>query len=111
MVRHVRVRLGLAGTTQEITMKFKTTNRGFSFAKFTDRSDVVCSIQKSSLATEDAIWLGCNDADPRILAPEGGWQKVSIPGMLCNTRMHLSQDQVKALLPVLQHFAETGDLP
>src|ERR1700733_5433221 len=25
--------------------------------------------------------------------------------------MHLNQEQVKALLPYLQHFAETGELP
>lgn len=27
------------------------------------------------------------------------------------SRMHLTQDQVKKLLPHLQHFAETGTLP
>jgi hypothetical protein len=28
-----------------------------------------------------------------------------------NTRMHLTQAQVKALLPLLSHFAENGALP
>ena len=27
-----------------------------------------------------------------------------------DSRMHLTQDQVKALLPLLQKFAETGEL-
>jgi len=32
-------------------------------------------------------------------------------GVSLTTRMHLTQDMVKDLLPVLTHFAETGNLP
>lgn len=28
-----------------------------------------------------------------------------------HTRMHLSRDQVRDLLPALQHFVDTGELP
>ena len=94
-------------------IKFNKTNRGFAIGIFTDRYDVECSIQKSSLATENAIWLGCEDVDPRCFIPGANppWQKVELPkDTICNTRMHLTQKQVAKLLPVLQHFAETGEL-
>lgn len=66
---------------------------------------------------EGAIWLGVNNADPQILArltPEGGngWVPYPIPDeVLLTTRMHLTQDMAAALIPVLQHFVETGELP
>lgn len=93
------------------------TNRGFGNIEFKDRYGAECSIQKSSLAEEDAIWFGVNYADPKIMASqtkEGGtgWVAYDIPkDVLLTTRMHLTQDQVKELLPILQTFAETGELP
>ena len=72
-----------------------------------------CSLQKSSLATEDAIWLGCNDANVQACIPGKGWTPVPMPegvDIVANTRMHLTQEQVKELLPFLQRFAETGTL-
>lgn len=99
------------------------TNRGFAYASFEDRYGAKCSIQKSSLATEDAIWFGIDDADPVIMCSDArrlglpgggqnGWQTYNIPPEVSlNTRMHLTQDQVRALIPVLAHFAETGELP
>lgn len=100
-----------AGKHKEIDMEFEENGRGFKSGKFTDRYGNQCSLQESSLATESCIWLGCDDADPKIMVPEKGWQKVVIPGMLCSTRMHLTQAMVAALLPALQHFVETGELP
>lgn len=76
------------------------TERGFFRVDFDDRYGERCSIQKSSLATEDAIWLGQNE--PTI-------NKVT--GEIVGCRMHLTQADVQWLLPVLQHFAETGELP
>lgn len=92
-------------------MIFSTTPRGFARVDFTDRNGVACSLQESSLATEDAIWLGCNEPDPRHLVSGQGWQPVVLPkGTLCNTRMHLTRDQVAQLLPVLQQWLDaTGD--
>lgn len=93
-------------------MKFETTNRGFAVATFTDRYGAVCSLQKSSLAGEDAIWLGPNDADPKYLVPGEGWKPFKLPdGLSLTTRMHLTQEHVRALLPALTLFAETGELP
>lgn len=103
-------------------MNLDETERGFAIGKFTDRYGTKCSIQKSSLATEDCIWLGINDADPKIMASQAekfgvetdettGWVKYPVPDeVLLSTRMHLSQEDVKKLLPLLQKFAETGSL-
>ncbi|CCF19126.1 conserved protein of unknown function [Pseudorhizobium banfieldiae] len=92
-------------------LAMKTTQRGFVVAEFVDRSGVSCSLQESSLANEASLWLGCDDADPKILLPDRGWtQHPFLPGTVFNTRMHLTQDMVKDLLPYLQHFAEHGDL-
>lgn len=98
-------------------MKKDYTNRGFGIIQFKDRYNAECSIQKSSLAGEDAIWFGVNDADPKIMASQTeaggpGWVTYPIPKeVLLTTRMHLTQEQVKELLPILQVFAETGELP
>jgi hypothetical protein len=99
-------------------MKLKEThtNRGFKLIEFKDLYDVKCNIQKSSLASYDAIWLGVEDANPQIMAsktPEGGtgWVKYSIPkDVLLTARMHLSRDDVKELLPILQKFVDTGEI-
>lgn len=64
--------------------------------RFHDRNDASCSVQESSLATEAAIWLGVDHAKPQTQLP---------------TRMHLTQEQVRELLPMLTHFAEHGTLP
>lgn len=92
-------------------MKKVKTNRGFDYHSFTDRYGNKCSLQKSSLATEDCIWFGVDDPNPRILTPGKGWTEYPLPeDVLCDTRMHLTQEQVKELLPVLQKFAETGEV-
>lgn len=70
-------------------MKITTTQRGFEIAKFKDQSGRECSIQKSSDATRDCIWLGYADT---------------------NDRMHLTVKQVEKLLPLLQNFVNTGNL-
>ena len=46
------------------------TERGFSVIIFSDRYEAECSIQKSSLATEDAIWFGVNNPNPIIMASD-----------------------------------------
>ena len=103
-------------------MDLTKTKRGFAIVEFTDRYGAKCSLQKSSLATEDAIWFGLDDANPQIMASDAerlgiptdannGWVKYEIPKeVLLSTRMHLTQDMVKELLPTLQKFAETGEL-
>ena len=98
------------------------THRGFAYSEFIDRYGVKCSIQKSSLATDDAIWLGVDDASPKILASKAvelgiktdettGWVSYPIPkDVMLTTRMHLTQEMVRDLLPALQRFVDTGEL-
>lgn len=90
----------------------KRTSRGFALIEFRDHYECPCSLQKSSLATEEAIWIGCDDAAPRQLVPGVGWRPVEFPeGTAFDTRMHLTRAQVAVLLPLLQHFADTGEIP
>jgi hypothetical protein len=95
-------------------MDIKKTNRGFEYTKFVDLYGFKCSLQKSSLATEDAIWFGVDDTKPQILRKDGkGWQPIELPTdgeVLISGRMHLSQEQVKQLLPYLKNFVDTGEL-
>lgn len=85
------------------------TDRGFGLIKFVDRYNTECSLQDSSLATEPAIWLGVDNADPQIMKSGEGWKPYPIPEeVLLKTRMHLTQAMVIQLLPYLKEFAETG---
>jgi len=92
-------------------MKNIPTSRGFSRYDFEDRNGHACSMQKSSIATEDCIWLGIDDADPQIMIPNEGWKKYDIPEeVLLHTRMHLNKEQVRELLPHLMAFVSDGEL-
>lgn len=107
-------------------MKRKRTQRGFEYYEFKDQYGAKCSLQKSNLATADAIWLGIDDADPKIMSSDAirmglkertyteadnGWTPFEIPKeVLLSTRMHLTRSQVKKLLPVLEYFVKTGDI-
>jgi len=91
-----------------MTMQLCATSRGFARIEFTDRYGVPCSLQESSLATEAAIWLGCNEADPKHLVSGQGWVPVAMPAeYVANTRMHLTRDQVVELIAVLQRWVDT----
>lgn len=105
----------------EITKR--KTHRGFDLIEFKDFNNEKCSLQESSLATESAIWLGVDDANPKIMASKAiqlgintkgidcGWIDYNVPDdVLFTTRMHLTQEQVKELLPYLQRFADKGEL-
>ena len=113
-------------------IKSSRTLRGFALGEFVDLYGDECSIQKSSLATDDAIWLGITDAKPKIMARDArklgipydsaktepgssettGWERFDVPeDVLIHSRMHLNREQVKALLPTLKHFVKTGELP
>ncbi|WPE19899.1 hypothetical protein ShzoTeo12_10750 [Shinella zoogloeoides] len=92
-------------------MEVKFTERGFARIDFIDRYEVACSLQMSSLASEEAIWFGCNKAEPKILVHGFGWMALTMPdNYIANTRMHLTRQQVAELLPYLQCFVATGEL-
>lgn len=63
------------------------TSQGLFFMRFKDHCNTACTLQKSSLLTENAILLGMEEY-----------------------RMFLTQQDVLALLPFLIRFAETGEL-
>lgn len=108
-----------------------TTCRGFAYGEFTDNNGQSCSLQRSSAfggKDGELIWLGVNNRgntfsvcgrSDAARANNGGWgwQEKSLSTMFPDSdinipdRMHLTQKQVKALLPALQHFAKTGELP
>jgi hypothetical protein len=97
----------------------KKTNRGFSIHEFEDANGVECSLQESIAARDEGlIWLGCSKIGLKRFVPHEGWSDVELEhnppyGVLhqANTRMHLTQSQVRALLPALAYFAEHGVLP
>lgn len=101
------------------TMKARYTERGFALAEFTDQYGSKCSLQESSLATGPCVWLGCDDADPKVFIPHGepAWRPLELPVLppgghyMWTTRMHLTREMVAELLPLLQHFVEHGTLP
>jgi hypothetical protein len=91
-------------------VKVEKTDRGFAIIEFKDRYDNPCSLQKSSLATDEAIWLGVDDIKPQILE-EGQWVRFPLPAnVVFHNRMHLTRDQVSELIPHLQKFVETGEI-
>ncbi|WP_020403765.1 hypothetical protein [Gracilimonas tropica] len=101
-------------------MKKQKTDRGFDLYKFEDSYGAKCSMQKSSAAFEDKVWLGVDDPDPKILASQAskfgikttkrnGWVEYPIPKEVSMiTRMHLNKKQVKSLVWVLIKFLITG---
>ncbi len=88
------------------------TARGFNLAKFKDGNGEACSIQESSAAERPMIWLGNEHANPQHFPGDGtGWHAYTLPANVqVNTRMHLTQENVAALLPLLHRFVETGGL-
>ena len=94
-------------------MRNKSTGRGFKISEFEDSHGNKCTLQKSSSAIIDKIWLGISDPKLTIFEDEnmGKYLNVKMPkNFQVNSRMHLTQDQVKELLPHLQKFVETGEL-
>lgn len=97
------------------------TIRGFKFFSFDDAYNAKCSLQESSLV-EPHIWLGIQDAEPRIMCQDAvrlgipteapnGWQDYKIPNEVSlTTRMHLNQKQAKELAKKLLFFAKKGHL-
>jgi hypothetical protein len=102
-----------------MSIEIKPTNRGFLRGEFRDDNGHKCSIQESSAGGNFCIWLGCDEIGLKKFDPNnGGWTDIELEqdrpyGIFhsANTRMHLTQEQVTELLPLLQCFSETGELP
>ena len=67
----------------------EVTDRGLKYVEFPDTSGSMCSLGESSAVQHTAVWLGLNSQQ----------------------RMHLNQEQVAAILPLLDYFVKTGQLP
>lgn len=78
---------------------WECSDRGFVRGEFKDRNGDACSIQESSLATEDCIWLGLNHE-----------QTHHVTGEPCGARMHLTKEMAADLIDILQRFVDTGNL-
>jgi hypothetical protein len=99
--------IGLSPEMSKIT----STHTGFVCVDFDDLHANKCTLQKSSATLYDAVWLGIASPEINIMI-DGGWKALAIPeGAAVNSRMHLSQKMIRDLLPLLQHFADTGELP
>lgn len=106
------------------------TCRGFELKYFKDVYNTDCSIQESSLADDDCIWLGVHTAKVKVMwsnkdkfneahlekiDPEQGyncgWYDVVFPEeFLVESRMHLNKKQAKWLIKELQYFIKNGCL-
>lgn len=94
-------------------IQVKRNERGFENGKFKDSYNNECSIQKSSLAMNDFIWLGIDKPKLTVFKDEnmGEYLETILPkNWMVNSRMHLSRKQVAELLPILQKFVDTGEL-
>lgn len=79
-------------------INWRKTERGFGRGEFKDRYDSDCSIQVSSIATEDCIWLGQDKPT------------YDNNGRFCGCRMHLTREMAGELAEILKHFHDTGEL-
>ena len=96
-------------------LKKQFTGRGFPFFRFTEDNGVKCSIQKSSAAEDDYIWLGADEIGLKHFKANEGWKDVPLTDTIpehytANNRMHLTREQVKQLLPILTRFVKTGEI-
>jgi hypothetical protein len=94
-------------------MELNTTQRGFDITEFTDSYGEICSLQKSSSASSDKIWLGISKPKLTVFENESKGQYIitDMPeNFSVNARMHLNREQVAELLPYLQKFVESGEL-
>lgn len=97
---------------EEMQVEFETgvTSRGFEYLIFSDQHDKECCMQRSSLADEDAIWLGNCDPEPKILASKvikggTGWIPYEIPeDVSIRHRMLLTRDHAVTLALKLLQF-------
>ena len=74
------------------------TPRGFETIHFDDLYGQKCRIQKSSLATEEAWWIGIENSGPNIKGPKGDYNEE------VNNLMHLSKKQIRNLIDKLEEI-------
>ena len=107
----------------------KLTNRFFKFGNFKDCLGENCSIQESSAATEERIWLGLDKPKVCVMSIDKpkiekiefhpndgstettGWQEADLPNFIhVFGRMELNRSQCLELGKILIEFGKTGEL-
>jgi hypothetical protein len=96
-------------------MQETRTNRGFTLYKFTDTNGIECSVQKSSAAFENRIWLGATKIGLKHFKAGEGWKDIELTDTIeehytANTRIHINQETAKELVTILQRFIDTGEI-
>lgn len=82
-----------------------------SYTVFKDNNGEEYLLIKPSLDPKDVIYLGIHKPNPQLLVKGQGWRPYDLPeDVHVSTLMHLTQEQVKELLPHLQAFVETGEI-
>ena len=82
-------------------MKRTKTKRGFRLYTFQDTYKCRCSLQMSSIAHHEAVFLGSDEDQERH----------DVTGELLTTRMHINRKTAREIGLKLIAFAETGELP
>ena len=89
-------------------MNESTTVRGFALNTLTDNYGNEFSVQKSSAASDDFVWVGVDDPRVQVGPP---WQPFEMPAnALIHSRAHLTREQAREVATALMRFAETGEL-
>ena len=92
-----------------MSLKYSPTERGFKRYNFEDQHRSLASLQESSLVGENCIWFGSDN--PTFYGNnDRPIEKPSTVSFVAG-RMHLNQQQVAELLPLLRYFVDTGYLP
>lgn len=98
---------GCGRPTKKNIISFGQTERHFARGDFVDRYGSACSVQDSSIATENCLWLGVDRPSIKTGPP---WVDLKIPDdAFISSRMHLTVSQAVALRDVLDRFIETGN--
>lgn len=85
-----------------------TTTRGFKLCTLTDNYGNEFTLQKSSIATDDMLWVGIPHPDVAVGPP---WRKFDLPeNAIIHSRAHITREQARGIAMALLVFAETGDL-
>ena len=77
------------------------TCRGFAAYSCVDTYGQTCSVQQSSLANRNALWVGADDEPVRD----------KVTGTTYNNRMHLSPAQARELAYLIGYWGQRGELP
>ena len=86
--------------SRKLQFKNHPTSRGFGRKDFDDLYGQHCSIQESSLGTEEAYWIGVDNTGPNISYDgSDNYNQES-------SRMHLSRKQVINLINELVEFCD-----